>query len=114
MTFHAAATPDGDTALLEAAEGIRDCLSVELDDVVIKGGHVTAATLTAVALVPIPAFTGADLAAADIPGRYRYDRTSTHPDADGSAPPPPDPPVPATRRPPVRERTPRSTRSAAR
>src|SRR3954470_10816340 len=32
MTFHAAATPDGDTALLEAAEGIRDCLSVELDD----------------------------------------------------------------------------------
>ena len=67
MTFHAAATPDGDTALLEAAEGIRDCLSVELDDVVIRAGHVTAATLTAVALVPIPAFTGADLAAADTP-----------------------------------------------
>ena len=86
MTFHAAATPDGDTALLEAAEGIRDCLSVELDDVVIRGGHVTAATLTAVALVPIPAFTGANLAAADTP----EGSTMTAP-----APAPTTPPTPA-------------------
>jgi hypothetical protein len=94
MTFHAAATPDGDTALLEAAEGIRDCLSVELDDVVIKGGHVTAATLTAVALVPIPAFTGADLAAADTPEVPAM--TAPAPTPTPTDPPTPvDPPVPA-------------------
>jgi hypothetical protein len=103
MTFHAAATPDGDTALLEAAEGIRDCLSVELDDVVIKGGHVTAAALTAVALVPIPAFTGADLAAADTPevpvtapAPTPTPTDPATPQPDPSAPPNPDvPPVPA-------------------
>jgi hypothetical protein len=91
MTFHAAATPDGDTALLEAAEGIRDCLSVELDDVVIRAGHVTAATLTAVALVPIPAFTGANLAAADTP----EEPTMTAPEpTDPPTPPVPDQPAP--------------------
>ena len=93
MTFHAAATPDGDTALLEAAEGIRDCLSVELDDVVIKAGHVTAATLTAVALVPIPAFTGADLAAADTPEVPAMTAPAPTP-TDPATPPQPDPSAP--------------------
>jgi hypothetical protein len=95
MTFHAAATPDGDTALLEAAEGIRDCLSVELDDVVIKGGHVTAATLTAVALVPIPAFTGADLAAADTPEGPDMTAPAPTPTPTDPATPRPDPSAPA-------------------
>ena len=31
--MHIAATPDGDAALLEAREGTRDALSVELEDV---------------------------------------------------------------------------------
>lgn len=91
MTFHAAATPDGDTALLEAAEGIRDCLSVELDDVVIRAGHVTAATLTAVALVPIPAFTGANLAAADTPEVPPVTAPAPTPPAPPAPPSPPDP-----------------------
>jgi hypothetical protein len=93
MTFHAAATPDGDVALLEAGEGIRDCLSVELDDVVIKAGHVTAASLTAVALVPIPAFTGADLVAADTPEGNAMNAPVPTP-TDPTSPPPPDPSVP--------------------
>lgn len=66
MKFRAAATPDGDTALLEASEGVRDALSVELDDVQLdKGGNVTAARLSAVALVSIPAFADARLVAED-------------------------------------------------
>jgi hypothetical protein len=66
MSFRAAATPDGDTALLEASEGVRDALSVELDNVVLdKGGKVTAADLSAVALTSIPAFADARLVATD-------------------------------------------------
>jgi hypothetical protein len=101
MTFRAAATPDGDTALLEAAEGVRDALSVELDDVVIKAGHVTAATLSAVALVAIPAFADARLVvAADT---ETEGPTMTEP-TDPTNPPAPasPPPAPATPEPPDR------------
>lgn len=66
MVFRAAATPDGDTALLEASEGVRDALSVELDNVKMDDkGNVTAADLSAVALVSIPAFADARLIAED-------------------------------------------------
>lgn len=66
MSFRAAATPDGDTALLEASEGVRDALSVELDNVVMdKAGKVTKADLSAVALTSIPAFADARLVATD-------------------------------------------------
>jgi hypothetical protein len=66
MSFRAAATPDGDTALLEASEGVRDALSVELDNVVLdKSGKVTKADLSAVALTSIPAFADARLVASD-------------------------------------------------
>lgn len=68
MGFAIARTPDGDRALLEASEGIRDAFSVELDNVVIRAGHVTAADLVAVAQVAVPAFQGAMIAAADTPG----------------------------------------------
>lgn len=65
MSFRAARTADGELALVEAAEGVRDALSVELDNVDVRNGHVTAADLVAVALVPIPAFADARIAAAD-------------------------------------------------
>jgi hypothetical protein len=61
MTFAIGRTPDGDTALLEAAEGIRDALSVELDNVAVDAGHVVAADLVAVAQVAVPAFPHAVL-----------------------------------------------------
>lgn len=61
MAFHVANTPDGDSALLEASEGVRDAFSVELADVTLAsdGATVTAARLTAVALVTVPAFESA-------------------------------------------------------
>ena len=65
MTFTVGRTPDGDTALLEASEGIRDALSVELDNVKIEGGHVTGADLVAVAQVAVPAFSSAVLTGSD-------------------------------------------------
>lgn len=62
--MHIAATPDGDTVLAEAHEGIRDAISVELDDVDVDGqGRITSAELTGLALVPVPAFEDARLAA---------------------------------------------------
>lgn len=69
MSFHAAATPDGNAALVEAAEGVRDALSVELDNVTMDAaGHVTAADLTGVALTSVPAFPGARLVASAATG----------------------------------------------
>lgn len=66
MAFHAAATPDGDTALTEAAEFLRDGLSVDLDDVQLRGGWVESARLVAVGQVAVPAFDEARIAASDI------------------------------------------------
>lgn len=63
MEFSVARTSAGDQALLEASEGVRDALSVELDNITIEAGHVTAADLVAVAQVALPAFSGAQLVA---------------------------------------------------
>lgn len=63
MTFHVARTPDGDLAILEASEGLRDSLSVELSDVQVKAGRVTAARLVGVAQVAVPAYESAVLVA---------------------------------------------------
>lgn len=63
--FRAAATPDGDAALLEAREFLRDGLSVDLDDVEIRGGWVESARLVAVGQVAVPAFEDARVAASD-------------------------------------------------
>ena len=79
MSFHVGATPDGDLALLEASEGIRDGLSVELHDVKIRDGVVVSADLVGVAQVAVPAFAGAVLTASE-----------THPD---TAAPDTDPPA---------------------
>jgi hypothetical protein len=64
MAFNIARTPDGDRALLEASEGLRDALSVELNNVEVKAGHVIGADLVAVAQVAVPAFANAVLTAA--------------------------------------------------
>jgi hypothetical protein len=62
--IHIAQTPDGDAALLEAREGTRDALSVELEDAELDDdGELIAAELVAIALVPLPAFSDARIAA---------------------------------------------------
>jgi hypothetical protein len=65
MTFIVGHTPDGDNALLEAAEGLRDGLSVELDNVMVEAGHVLEADLVGVAQVAVPAFASALLTASE-------------------------------------------------
>lgn len=61
VTFRVGATPDGDVALAEASEAIRDGLSVELSNVQRSpdGKRVMSAHLDAVALVAVPAFDSA-------------------------------------------------------
>jgi hypothetical protein len=68
MTFRVAAGPDGDRLLAEAADHTNDGLSVEMVRVQSHADQVTAGDLTAVAVVPIPAFEDAritSVAAAD-------------------------------------------------
>jgi HK97 family phage prohead protease len=88
--LHIASTPDGDAALLEAREGTRDALSVELEDVELDDdGELITAELAAVALVPLPAFSDARIAA----------ERDDDQDADDQAPPTRTPPAgPADRR----------------
>ncbi|WP_069160076.1 phage major capsid protein [Nocardia altamirensis] len=61
LTFRVGSGADGDLALSDAAEGIRDALSVELSAVQLSpdGSRVVSAVLEAVALVAIPAFADA-------------------------------------------------------
>jgi hypothetical protein len=73
VAFHVGRTPEGDRALLEAAEGVRDSFSVELADLVFHESIpdlIVSARVTRVALVTTPAFAGSvvtELAAADTP-----------------------------------------------
>lgn len=62
MSFRVGATPDGDAALTDVSEGIRDALSVELVSPQISGSQITAANLSAVAIVATPAFEDARVA----------------------------------------------------
>ena len=60
MSFRIAKTSDGDVALADVNERVRDALSVELIHTDVDGeGNLVAGELTAVALVPIPAFADA-------------------------------------------------------
>lgn len=59
MSFRVGATPDGDAALVDVSEGIRDALSVELVSPQISGSQITAAQLSAVAIVAVPAYEDA-------------------------------------------------------
>lgn len=62
-SFRVARTPAGDAALLDAAEKIRDGVSVELDDVELSAGRLVAGRLVAAAMVALPAWSDARLAA---------------------------------------------------
>ena len=60
MSFKVAKTADGDVALADVTERVRDALSVELVHTSIdEDGNLIAGELKAVALVPIPAFDDA-------------------------------------------------------
>lgn len=60
MSFKIAATADGDVALADVNEKVRDALSVELINTYVDEDHnLQSGELTAVALVPIPAFADA-------------------------------------------------------
>lgn len=64
--MYLADTPEGSAALLEAREGARDGVSVELESIEISDDDVIqSAELVAVAMVPLPAFSSARLAAED-------------------------------------------------
>lgn len=64
--FKVLETRDGDDALLEAFEGVRCGLSVELDPVVTRAGRIVSGTIVAAAHVVRPAFASAKLDAADL------------------------------------------------
>lgn len=66
-SFHVLNTKAGDDALLEAAEGLRCGLSVEIEPVQVRDGQLVAGTITGAALVVEPAFPNARLAAAELP-----------------------------------------------
>lgn len=63
--FHIAHVPAGDQLLAESAEGLRQGLSVELDDIVIRSGQLVAGSLSEVGAVVRPAFPSALVAAED-------------------------------------------------
>lgn len=64
-SFHVVETRDGDDALLEAAEGLRCGLSVEIEPIVVRDGRIVSGTIVAAGLVTEPAFPSARLAAED-------------------------------------------------
>lgn len=59
MSFRIAEGDDGDAALADVKNRVRDALSVELVDTKVSNGTLKSGNLTAVALVPIPAFAEA-------------------------------------------------------
>lgn len=65
-SFRVIETPAGDTALLEAAEGLRACLSIEIEPIVTRQGAIVSGTVTGAALVARPAFPSAKLAASEV------------------------------------------------
>lgn len=81
MSFKIGATPDGDAALADVAEGIRDALSVEIMGAELgPGNRLKAGTITAVALVAVPAFDDARV--------HGFTASLNTDPADGQAPEP--------------------------
>lgn len=67
-SFRLADTPDGNSALQAALEGVKDAVSVELEDVTIDDDDtIVSAELVGIALLAMPAFSSARLAAEDTP-----------------------------------------------
>ena len=91
-TFHVASTDDGDRALVEAREHIRDSFSVEVSQVSRRGPDVTDSLLRAVALVPYPAFQSARVDSVNAAEHPDDDAADDAPDedADDGVPAPPD------------------------
>ncbi len=85
------ATSAGNDLLVEAAEGVRTGISVEIDAPVIKAGNLQAGVLDGAGFVTNPAFPSAQLVAAD---------TAPEP----KEPAVPNPPCPRPRLPPTRPR----------
>lgn len=56
MTFEIADTEDGRKAIADIDSGVRDALSVEILEPVVRDGQLISGILSAVALVPTPAF----------------------------------------------------------
>jgi len=89
-TFAIAPTPDGDRALVEASEKVRDSFSVEVAQLSRRGPDVQDSLLRGVALVPFPAFASAlvdsvqaaehDEESSDVPTTPDTDPETTDPD----------------------------------
>lgn len=87
MSFRIGSTPDGDAALADVTEGIRDALSVEIVGAEIgPGGKLTGGMITAVALVAVPAFADARVASFTA----SLHTTPAEDTAEDDAPPAPD------------------------
>lgn len=65
-SFRVLDTREGSDALLEAAEGLRCGLSVEIEPIVVRAGKIISGTVVAAGLVAQPAFPSARLAAAEL------------------------------------------------
>lgn len=63
--FRIAPTQAGNDLLVEASEGLRTGISVEIDNTVIRDGRIVAGALTGAGFVTTPAFPSAQLVAAD-------------------------------------------------
>lgn len=65
-SFRIAATQAGNDLLVEAAEGLRTGISVEIDDPVIRDGALLGGRLSGAGFVTTPAFPSAQLTASDV------------------------------------------------
>jgi phage head maturation protease len=94
--FKVAPTPEGDTALLEAAEHVRDGLSVDLVDVILSddGTRVVSGRIATVGLCSVPAYDEARVTrvAATQPNEGSVMDTLTTEPVDPTPPGPADPP----------------------
>ncbi|WP_353708989.1 hypothetical protein ABRQ22_06710 [Cellulosimicrobium sp. ES-005] len=77
-------TSTGDDLLVEASEGVRTGISVELDGAVIRGGRLLAGELTGAGFCTAPAFPSAQLVASDFGETVTTDTTTTVEHDDGS------------------------------
>lgn len=87
-SLHILPTRAGQDAQLEIEAGLRACLSVEIDDPVIRSGQLVAGRVTGGALVAEPAFPSAVLTASrpdegEIVSEFEQTTTETYQDRDG-------------------------------
>jgi hypothetical protein len=83
MAFQLGTTPAASQALVEASEGLRDAFSVELGEFTAADGiTVTDGLVTAVALVPIPAF--ADARVTSVAAAHQNEGNSTMTDTQAT------------------------------